>query len=339
MTGTMKAPDGTTIGQLPGQHGAADIHNIALDSGQIRTNQFLNFVKDKAAVPPKDYSNGSPAVVDHSPNNWILREFRTLIVGDKTLTVRIVPATAKSSPDIYLFNSTAGSAEPRLKTLIANIEDQYANLLGANNFKSLGDINAISYHLSGSVTNGYQSVTGSPQPCVAPSICNPSPVDDIVAAVSSQSPPYLLTDVQDFLNLPGTKVPPKISAINIVDRLRTQTCAGCHQFSDTKYKTFGYDPAGQLGGDAIWPVKACGDYAPNCTLPAFIIQDQTKLHPPMQFTQVSETVLIPSAADTDGKHWRYAISSTVECMLDFREALMGKILKFAPTIRCPKLPQ
>jgi len=350
MTGLMKGPDGAIIGQLPGKWGVANLRNIALDSGQIRTDQFLNLVKDQPAVPPpNDYSSGTPAVFDHSPNNWILREFRAFIVGENSLTVRIVPVTTKSTPDIYLFNPSVGSAEPRLKTLIANIEDQYANLLGGNNFGSLGDINAISYKLSGSVTNGYQSVTGSPQPCgpPSPSACNKTP-DDIVAAIAAATPQpplpppnlsFLVTDIQDFLNLPSSKTPPGISAGNIIDRLRTQTCAGCHQFSDTKYKSFGYDSSTGLGGGAVWPIKACGDYAPTCTLPAFIIQDKTKLHPPMQFTQIAEDVLIPSAADADGKHWRYAISSTAECFLDFREALMAKLLNFAKTTSCPKIPQ
>jgi hypothetical protein len=37
---------------------------------------------------------------------------------------------------------------------------------------------------------------------------------------------YVIADLQDFLSLPSTKIPPKIGPVNIIDRLRTQTCAG-----------------------------------------------------------------------------------------------------------------
>jgi hypothetical protein len=79
-----------------------------------------------------------------------------------------------------------------------------------------------------------------------------------------------------------------------------------------------------------------GDYAPSCSIASFLISDKNKLHPPMQFTQVSEAILAPAAGDGDG-HWKYAISSTVEGMLDFREKFMKVALGLPATSanNCP----
>ena len=314
MNGKMIGPDGQTIGQLPSK--IVDIHNLSFGTGQIRTNQFLNHVISKPPTPPHDYTPGTPGSINVDPNNWVLREFRTLIVGHKVL---IVPDTTKSNPDFSLFKSTTPgtAADYRLAFLLANIKDQAENLLGGSKFDHMADINAIAFKLTKSVTNAEQSIGGSPVPCAGPSKCNPSDVDNIVSA--GQGNTNLDTDIQD--DVIAIKAPAGINVGNIVDRLRTQTCAGCHQFSDTKLGSVGFDDKDGLGGGAHWPTKACGDYAPSCTLPSFLISDKNKLHPPLQFTQISEAVLVPAAGDGDG-HWRYAISSTVECMMDFREKFM-----------------
>jgi hypothetical protein len=95
-----------------------------------------------------------------------------------------------------------------------------------------------------------------------------------------------------------------LTAFNVVNRLRTQTCAGCHEFSNDDH---------QLGGKAIWPNKTAGDAT----------------HPAMPFTQESEkTSDLQPAIVGGGK--RYAISLTVECLLDFREVFMKKALGITP---------
>jgi hypothetical protein len=331
MNGKMTAPDGQVIGQLPTK--VVDIRNLSFDAGQIRTNQFLNNVTVRPPVPPHDYTPGTPGSIKVDPNVWILREFRTLSVGNKLL---IVPDTTKSNPDFSLFETAkiGSPADPRLSFLLNDIKDQAENLLGGAKFDQIGDINAIKYLLTKSVTNAEQSVSGSPVPCTAPSTCiDPKNVDNILSAVNGNT--NFITDIQD--DVTAIKAPSGITASNIVDRLRTQTCAGCHQFSDTKQGPVGFDDKDGLGGGAHWPTKACGDYGPSCTLGSFLITDKSKSHPPMQFTQVSEAVLVPSASDGDG-HWRYAISSTVECMLDFREKFMKAALGMAATSanNCPQ---
>ncbi|MER8702098.1 hypothetical protein [Mesorhizobium sp. M1273] len=330
LNGKMKAPDGRSFGRLPSE--VVNIRNISFDSGQIRTNQFINNVLVKPSIPPHDYTPGTPGSINIDPNNWVLREFRTLTVNKIVL---IVPDTTKSNPDISLFKpgSVGTEADPRLPPLITAIGVQTRSLLGGGQFDRIDDINSIIFSLPKSSANAYDSVAGSPVPCVGPSKCNPNGVDDVLAAFATNE--NAATDLQDYLAAIGA--PAAITANNVVDRLRTQTCAGCHQFSDTKEGPVGFDDKDGLGGGAHWPTKACGDYGPSCTLPSFLISDKAKLHPPMQFTQVSELVLTPSIAD-DGKGWRYAISSTAECMLDFRENLMRRAigLPLSNANNCPK---
>ncbi|SDA97365.1 hypothetical protein [Mesorhizobium qingshengii] len=329
LNGNMKAPSGRSFGRLPSK--VVNIRNISFDSGQIRTNQFINKVQVKPEIPPHDYTPGTPGSINIDPNNWVLREFRTLIVGRRVL---IVPDTTKSNPDVSLLKpGVAGTApDPRLPPLIDAIGAQTTGLLGGGKFDHISDINSITFSLPKTSSNAYQSVSGSPVPCVGPSKCNKEP-DNLLAAFAGNV--NVATDLQDYLT--SVEAPAAITANNVVDRLRTQTCAGCHQLSDTKEGPVGFDDEDGLGGGARWPTKACGDYGPSCTLPSFLISDKTKLHPPMQFTQVSELVLTPSVAD-DGKGWRYAISSTVECMLDFRENFMRRAIGLPPTAadNCPK---
>lgn len=349
MNGTMTTTTGQPIGQLPWP--VVDIWNLSFGLGQIRTNQFINHVTKTAEVPPPNsYSNGIPASITVDPNDWVLREFRTLIVGDKVLKVLIVPDSTKSTPDSTLFKSidAAGAAyDPRLPLLLSDIRNQTGDLLGGETgtaFNNMADINAIKFSVLKQAENAFQSEEGSQVPCVT-SPTNKSPcvagAGDIVRVFGSSANVNLSTDIQDDLDalaLPPIVDPAKaITPMRVIDRIRTQACAGCHQFSDTKKLNFGFDSVG-LGGGAIWPTKACGDYEPSCDLPPniFLLSDPKKLHPPMQFTQISELILTPSVAD-NGKGWRYAISSTVECMLDYREKFMGNALGLSLTIssNCP----
>jgi len=100
--------------------------------------------------------------------------------------------------------------------------------------------------------------------------------------------------------------------LNVVSRLRTQTCAGCHHYSDNDHG---------LGGKAIWPNKSVGDAS----------------HPAMAFTQESErNVDLQPAIVGNGK--RYAISLTTECLLDFREVFMKTALGLTPATSANHCP-
>ena len=117
--------------------------------------------------------------------------------------------------------------------------------------------------------------------------------------------------IQSNINAAISSVGAQVTSLNVANRLRTQTCAGCHQYSNNDHG---------LGGKAIWPDKTNGDAT----------------HPKMQFTQESEkTADLQPAIVGGGK--RYAISLTVECLLDFREVFMKKALGLTPTSanHCP----
>jgi hypothetical protein len=330
MDGVMTTPSGQYLGTLPWK--VVDIWNLSFGLGQIRTNQFLNTVTVRPPVPPTQYNGGTPGSTNVQPNDWVLREFRTLIVGEKILKVLIVPDTTKTMPDPSLFAS--GVNDDRVKTLLEAIRDQASDLLGGkvnNQYSNLADINSIKFSMLKRGANAFQSDEGPPVPCSGPSNCTAGQ-GNVVATFGSNNT-NMTTDIDD--DLIAVNSPTGISAANVVDRIRTQTCAGCHEFSDTKIGSVGFDDPKGLGGNAHWPTKACGDYAPTCTTPGFLL-DAAKPHPPMQFTQVSEVILTPSIAD-DGKGWRYAISSTVECMLDYREKFVEQALGLpvTPANNCP----
>ena len=309
MKGTMKA-----IGSVAP---VVDVRNYSGDAGQIRTNQFINDVTFTPGRPPTYNSPGRPPETTVNPNDWMLREFRTLVLNH---AVRIDPDTTKTTPGSNLFKSPPPvPGDPRLAILVQAIHDQIAGLLGgqkSGQFNEVGDINAIQFFTLKQGPNAYESdetIQGE---------------GDIVQAYGGNNP-NLNQDIQN--DLKAVNAPAAIAAANIVDRVRTQTCAGCHQFSDTIKKvggdTFGFDPPGSLGGGALWPTKACGDVDGTCALPndAVLLVKSPAQHPPMQFTQVSELVLTPSVAD-GAKRWRYSISTTVECMLDFRERFIKSVL-------------
>ncbi|HEX7921796.1 MAG TPA: hypothetical protein VF583_12645 [Bradyrhizobium sp.] len=345
MNGEMKTPDKKVIGKLPWP--VVDGWNLSFGLGQIRTNQFMNTVTNTPAVPPTDYTKGVPAETTITPFDWILREFRTLITNSDHKML-IVPVSTKTNPRYDLWTSvdatanSGGPIDPNRAALLQQIRRQTAALLGektSNQFPNLKDINSISFNiLKDNTVNAFESDEGAPIPC-PPGPGNNSPCrnsadgkGNILDAFGTEKTNHVLsTNIQADLDDAGVTPSMSVTPINLVDRIRSQTCAGCHQFSDTKKGNFGFDTVG-LGGGAVWPTKACGDFEPSCTIPqdpkhpadAFLLTDPKKLHPPMQFTQVSEAILVPSA---DGKSWRYAISSTVECMLDYREKVMEQALK------------
>lgn len=355
MNGVMKTPDNKVIDKLPWP--VVDGWNLSFGLGQIRTNQFVNTVSNTPAIPPTDYTKGVPAQTTITPFDWILREFRTLITNSDHKML-IVPVSTKTNPRYNLWTSIDGTAnaggpiDPNRAALLQHIRRQTVALLGDKTngqFLNLKDINSISFNiLKADNVNAFESDEGAPVPC-PPGPGNNSPCrnaadgqGNILDAFGIEKNNHILsTDIQADLDDAGVTPPMSVIPINLVDRIRTQTCAGCHQFSDTKKGNFGFDTVG-LGGGAVWPTKACGDFEPSCTIPqdpqhpadAFLLTDPKKLHPPMQFTQVSEVILAPSV---DGKGWRYTISSTVECMLDYREKVMEQALKLPinSTNHCP----
>jgi hypothetical protein len=261
---------------LPSYHvgPVVDIAHYTFGTGQIRTNQFLH--------------NDSPVAANH-PFDWTLREFKAVVGADGR--VRIVPDTAKTSPGNDLFRS--GSVDPRVASLTFNIRAQIGKLLGgAGPAKGMGNINSIGFSISGTVENAFEG--------------DELDLGDVSAAflggLNGTPNAVLSASIKDALTAAGSNLTP----INIVNRIRTQTCAGCHHYSGNPH----FDvPPDDLGGGAVWPDKADGDAE----------------HPMMDFTHVSER-------DDDlqqaivGNGQRYAISSAAEAFLVFRQAFIKKAL-------------
>jgi hypothetical protein len=256
-----------------------DIAHYTFGTGQIRTNQFLHNDIDSPGSHPFD---------------WTLREFKAVVGSDGRL--RIVPDTVKTSPGNGLFRS--GSVDPRVASLTLNIRAQIGRLLGqAAGPEGVRDINSIGFSISGTVENAFEGDE-----------CD-GDLGDVSAAflgdfVNGKMPNAALSaSIQDALTAAGSPLTPT----NIVNRIRTQTCAGCHHYSGNP--NFPGISPDDLGGEASWPKKADGDAE----------------HRPMDFTHVSEREDdLQQAIVGNGK--RYAISSAVEAFLVYREAFMKKAL-------------
>jgi hypothetical protein len=260
---------------LPSYHvgPVVDIAHYTFGTGQIRTNQFLH--------------NDPASVVDH-PFDWTLREFKAVVGADGRL--RIVPDTVKTSPGNDLFRS--GSVDPRVASLTLNIRAQIGRLLGgAGPAKGVRNINSIGFSISGTVENAFEGDERNVD------------LGDVSAAFLGAPNAVLSANIQKALTAVGSPLTP----INIVYRIRTQTCAGCHHYSGNPH--FPGIPPDDLGGEAVWPDKNKGDTE----------------HPSMDFTHVSEREddLQPAIV---GNGNRYAISSAAEAFLVYREAFMKKAL-------------
>jgi hypothetical protein len=262
---------------LPSYHvgPVVDIAHYTFGTGQIRTNQFLH--------------NDSAEVANH-PFDWTLREFKAVVGADGRL--RIVPDTVKTSPGNDLFRS--GSVDPRVASLTLNIRAQIGRLLGAAGpAKGMGDINSIGFSLSVTGANDANAFEGDE---LVPELGDVSAV-----FLGGNGNPVLSASIQDALTAGGWNLTPT----DVVNRIRTQTCAGCHHYSGNR-KDGGEE---DLGGGAFWPNKAAKNAKPRM----------------MDFTHVSERDDdLLQAIVGNGK--RYAISSAAEAFLMFREAFMKQAL-------------
>jgi hypothetical protein len=314
----------------------AHYRNFLTNSGQIRTDQFLNKMKKTEHVVPGTGPYPVPGVEireDVIPESWTLREYRLQSYKNALLAV---PAPV---------STTIAREVLADKELTDELQLSRARLLHAYLVKALPAL------LGGAQSNGKfidgADITKIGLPSKQPSLW--------LVPFESNSSKQERGDILDGYNkglatLPGfvkplsqsiamfdSKLPigSTLSIGNLVDRLRTQSCAGCHQFSDTKKSKFGFDESGALGLGAVWPSKACGDISPNDCAAGLdfgkgagsIVKDELSpaSHPPMQFTHISELILTKSVGDS-GAGWRYSISTTAECLLNVREARMRALL-------------
>jgi hypothetical protein len=270
---------------LPGSNVGpiVDVSHYTFGTGQIRSNQFM--------------LNDPDIRLPTAPFDWTLREFKTFLNNG---TLAIIPDSVKTNPGNRLF--VAGSNDVRIATLNQDIRTQMKNILGAAGpGNGVDDVNSIGFQTTGQGVNSFESDESH------------ADLGDVVVAYISAPGGKENPIIQSNIAASLTLLHSPLTALNVVNRLRTQTCAGCHEFSNDDH---------QLGGKAIWPNKTDGDAT----------------HPKMRFTQASEKASDLQPAIVGGGK-RYAISLTVECLLDFREVFMKKALGLTPASsadHCPK---
>jgi hypothetical protein len=325
----------------------ADFRNFQPDAGQIRTDEFLNKLINVVHPPPPpksiyDPPGKSTTTNEEIPQDWTLREFR--LAKTKSGFLLAVPDTVKSTPgrEILAAKGPLPSSGDPTRVLMSAIVSQLPELSGGaasdGAFPNVADVGSITFPKLGQTAATFEGDSSNQDR------------GDIVAGYKAGmgSVAAFNTPINDALAAINAKLSAgaSLSATNMIDRLRTQTCAGCHQFSDTVLKIplgknppdqiFGFDDPGSLGVGAVWPTKACGDILPKtCDSGIDVSQGAGKptkdtlkpdQHPPMQFTQVSELILTKSVGD-NGAGWRYSISTTTECLLNAREIFFRKVLQ------------
>jgi hypothetical protein len=277
---------------LPHHHvrPVVDPANYTFGSGQIRTNQFFN-----------DAGNHAPP----SPLAWTLREFKMVQQTDGSAA--IVPDSVKTNPGNDLF--AAKSVDPRAADLTQQIRAQLPKIAGHGlSASSPADlVNAIGFNVGGDGINAFES-------------------DERRAEIGDVSVAYfggtggttensaLQQAIQAAITSQGLAT---LTPAQVISRVKTQTCAGCHHYSDPGQHVVGLPNVHvDLGGGAVWPAKADGDAGhPTNGL----------THPPMDFTQESELDADRQPAIV-GTGLRYATSLTVETFLVARTAFMKKAL-------------
>ncbi|MCK1345036.1 hypothetical protein IVB25_16615 [Bradyrhizobium sp. 193] len=183
------------------------VDHYAAGTGQIRTNQFMN-------------PNGGPFI-------WTLREFKLQRLQPG---LRVVPVTVKTNPDTSLFS---GNAPIDLQAaFLARLSEQFDNLRGNGTESSAAAFGLRLSESSDDRFNPFESNEGQEL------------LGSVTKAFSTSS--LVGTFIGAKLNelkrpgAPGTA----LTVPDIVQRIQTQTCAGCHHFSNGQ-------PLG--GGAGNWP--------------------------------------------------------------------------------------
>ncbi|MDI3283544.1 hypothetical protein [Polyangium sp. 15x6] len=260
-------------------------------SGQIRSNQFLN---DKAAG-----GLGQP---------WQLREYnlRRSCSGKAKkqnckAEVRMVPTGVNPEASLFSDDNTSPRA---LEFRDPSYANSFINQIPA---LALGDPNLFNMNRLGREFNGGQSTS---QPALQP---NGPPVanDTNYNLVFSPSGPFA-AKIKAKLAEIGSPLKP----MEIVRRAQSQACAGCHELSTSTAPIFGGAiDANKLGESVLWPDVAQGpEVAPGVRPPAF--------------TQVSDSLLVPTATGVTCNTACTAEPSSCQCAWAVSPALATVFLPF-----------
>ena len=160
---------------------------------------------------------------------WTLREFK---IQNLQPGIRIIPATVKTTPDTSLFS---GTAPVDLQAhFAARIADELQNLRGGPG-GSEANAATIGLNLSRPSDDAFNPFESSENVAERGSVEAAFKPTSLVGA-------YLAARL-DELKKPGGGGT-TLTVDNVIQRIQTQTCAGCHEWSNGK-------PLG--GGAANWP--------------------------------------------------------------------------------------
>jgi hypothetical protein len=260
---------------LPGFGPTIHVDNFRGDgNGQIRTNQFLDHG-----------SNGPPADAAKANFDWTLREFKVGRVDPANpSTVFIVPQTVKSNPGTALFDPK--TKDFRSADFYDVVIGQLGPLLGGEG--GIGNIDTFSYN-NPDPFNSFESDEGS-----HPVFSLNGNLGSVFDQFTAERGGSLFRRLSSEL----AKHNPTLTPDQVVARLQTQTCSGCHQFSN-KGNILNPNPANDLGGGLNWTQS-------------------------LGFTQESERAL---EAGPDGNGTRYLISDLLkDIFLPERLLVMTKFL-------------
>jgi hypothetical protein len=194
--------------------------------GQIRTNQFLNHGGE-----------GDPGVSNEFI--WTLREFKIGRVPTSTgsSTIQIVPQTVKANPGTSLFDAsvTAQRSNDFMDQVIGQLDPLLGGLGGE------GNINTFSYNNPDSF-NSFESDESSD-----PKISAGGKLGSALMQFDAERG-VLFGRLQQALLDKHSKLTPS----QVVARLQTQTCAGCHRFSNRNLNGSQPNSGNDLGGGLNW---------------------------------------------------------------------------------------
>ncbi|XXY53210.1 hypothetical protein WME91_18955 [Sorangium sp. So ce269] len=245
MTETQRsvALEGFYYNGLPGFAPVIQASNFMDGTGQIRTNQFMRAARPALPAQP-----------------WTLREFK-LDVGtdflDNSVRLFVKPVTVKENPFRGLFSASFDPSDPRGAAFRSDF------LGGLDGLVPLGDDEndiSLSTLLNADDYNAGESIVG------------PGSENDYRPQLQGNT--AFIADIDTALApilVNRSLWPSAVTADDAADRATTQSCAGCHQLSNSD----------DLGGLHLWPTHSTATTAPN----SFVhVNELGQISDPLQFT-------------------------------------------------------
>jgi hypothetical protein len=193
---------------LPGFEPVVHVNHYGAASGQIRTNQF------------QSGSAGNQL--------WMLREFKLgkVCTAPGACVLRIVPTTVKTNPGAQLFSDASG--HPQQAAFQNELVGSMVSTLAQNDLNGFGMSVPDAFNSGQSHSQSFDSNPSSPT------------ITNDYRQLFSQTGAFAGA-IQGRLN----QINSPLSPLEIVERATTQSCGGCHEFSNNR----------PLGGALSWPAS------------------------------------------------------------------------------------